>query len=343
MALSSPDSSPNRSGASASTTTASPHLHFVDEAILPLVQKLLHDPDPSVCSNALRAVANASQSLSKAAGAATDDSSENVDFVPVLKEKQVLRLLPTLTHLSNNEKWRVRRSAVEVVPALVKSTVGMKARAEIGKLVVELLSDPVAEVRKSAAFSLCVASSSSTNSSSSSSKKKGAGDDWLDAIVMPHLQACIVSQNFRQRLVALDMLRTLIDTQFDSGRGVTAKGKSGKILDFIRMAFGMRKDALPNIRLNSSRVLCDVPLKEILGVISSSAGGGGKDMDKAHREAAEKLGVDIVAGLNELLETDKDSDVVYFTSLALKKLSISSSTVVVAAAAAAAAETTTQA
>ena len=48
----------------------------------------------------------------------------------------MLRLLPTLTHLSANEKWRVRRSAVEVVPALVKSSSGMKARAEIGKLVV---------------------------------------------------------------------------------------------------------------------------------------------------------------------------------------------------------------
>lgn len=323
LTLTSSDSSPNRSGAaaavSAATTQVSPHMHFVDEAILPLVQKLLHDPDPSVCSNALRAVANASQSLSKAGGDdGSADGEGSVDFVPVLKEKQVLRLLPTLTHLSSNEKWRVRRSAVEVVPALVKSTVGMKARAEIGKLVVELLSDPVAEVRKSAAFSLCVASSSS-GASSSGGKKKPAGDDWLDAIVMPHLQACIVSQNFRQRLVALDMLRTLIDTQFDSGRGV-ARGKGGKILDFIALAFGMRKDTLPNVRLNSSRVFCDVPLKEILAAIAAAGSGGNEKEREKEREQAEKLEAEIVAGLNELLENDKDSDVFYFTSLALSKL-----------------------
>ena len=122
-----------------------PHIHFVDESILPVVQRLLHDPDPSVCSNALRAVANASQSIN-----AKSEGEEGVDFVPVLKEKQVMRLLPTLTHLSTNSKWRVRRSAVEVVPALVKSTAGMKARAEIGKLVVDLLTDRVAEVRKAA-------------------------------------------------------------------------------------------------------------------------------------------------------------------------------------------------
>ena len=63
-----------------------PHLHFVDESILPVVQRLLHDPDPSVCSNALRAVANASHSINAKA-----EGDEGVDFVPVLKEKQVMR------------------------------------------------------------------------------------------------------------------------------------------------------------------------------------------------------------------------------------------------------------
>jgi hypothetical protein len=90
-------------------------------------------------------VANASHSIN-----AKSESDSGVDFVPVLKEKQVMRLLPTLSHLSSNSKWRVRRSAVEVVPALVKSTAGMKARAEIGKLVVDLLTDRVAAVRKAA-------------------------------------------------------------------------------------------------------------------------------------------------------------------------------------------------
>lgn len=61
-----------------------PHLHYVDENILPVVQRLLHDTDPSVCSNALRAVANASHDINSKKA----DSAE-VDFVPVLKEKQV--------------------------------------------------------------------------------------------------------------------------------------------------------------------------------------------------------------------------------------------------------------
>jgi hypothetical protein len=76
-------------------------------------------------------------------------------------------------------------------------------------------------VRKSAAYALA------TSSSAGSSKKK-AGDEWLDAVVMPHLQSCIVSPNFRQRLVALDMVRTLILNQWDGGRGA-AKGRGPKV------------------------------------------------------------------------------------------------------------------
>ena len=289
FSIPSPDASPARTA-----PVPTPHMHFVDEAILPLVQRLLHDPDPSVCSNALRAVANASQSLNKA------DDGEGVDFVPVLKEKQVLRLLPTLTHLSTNEKWRVRRSAVEVVPALVKSTGGMKARAEIGKLVVGLLSDPVAEVRKSAAFSLCVASSAGNS-------KKKKGDDWLDAVIMPHLQACIVSQDHRQRLVALDMLRTLIGNQWDGGRGA-GKGRGTKILQFVAMTFNMREDNLANVRLAACRALAEVPLQEILSVLGETDAG------------AEKMKKDVQEGMEQLLEKDKDRDVIYFSKLALTRL-----------------------
>ena len=145
-AAAAPSGGRERLGSAGSVAPASrnPHQHFVDVHVLPVVQQLLHDPDPSVCSNALRAVANASHSINKS----TVEDNDEVDFVPVLKEKQVMRLLPTLAHLAENDKWRVRRSAVEVVPALVKSTAGMKARAEIGKLVVGLLSDKVAQVRK---------------------------------------------------------------------------------------------------------------------------------------------------------------------------------------------------
>ena len=67
----------------------SPYRGHVDTSILPILQRLLHDPSPSVCSQSLRAVANASHSINMSSGDA--DGGEEVDFVPVLKEKQVRR------------------------------------------------------------------------------------------------------------------------------------------------------------------------------------------------------------------------------------------------------------
>ncbi|GMH90950.1 hypothetical protein TL16_g11918 [Triparma laevis f. inornata] len=259
-----------------------PHLHYVDENILPVVQRLLHDTDPSVCSNALRAVANASHDINSKKA----DSAE-VDFVPVLKEKQVLRLLPTLTHLSTNEKWRVRRSAVEVVPALVKSTTGMKSRAEIGNLAVSLLTDPVAEVRKSAGYALCVASSLK--------KKK---DDWLDLVVVPHLQSTMVKSDHRQRLIAVFMLRTLINKHRDEK--LYLKDPS-HIVKFYTLTLSMSKDALANVRLNVGKTFAETAWKTTLEEINSEEGN--KVKSEIKRELKTMIG-------------DKDADVRYFSRVA---------------------------
>jgi len=259
-----------------------PHLHYVDENILPVVQRLLHDTDPSVCSNALRAVANASHDINSKKA----DSAE-VDFVPVLKEKQVLRLLPTLTHLSTNDKWRVRRSAVEVVPALVKSTTGMKSRAEIGNLAVSLLTDPVAEVRKSAGYALCVASS-----------LKEKKDDWLDLVVVPHLQSTMVKSDHRQRLIAVFMLRTLINKHRDEK--LYLKDPS-HIVKFYMLTLSMSKDALANVRLNVGKTFAETAWKTTLEEINSEEGN--KVKSEIKRELKTMIG-------------DKDTDVRYFSRVA---------------------------
>ena len=75
----------------------------IDEVLIPLVQRLLHDPAQLVVSAALGAVASSS------VGSA-------------LSLSQITKLLPTLLHLSQSDDWRVRVSAVEVIPSLVGAT-----------------------------------------------------------------------------------------------------------------------------------------------------------------------------------------------------------------------------
>jgi hypothetical protein len=111
---------------------------------------LLQDPDPEVTTASLRAVTNASRSSRHESSTSVPSCSHNkfdpgdddlvsvasmtslqshlsVDrtkpvFIPVLSENQVLRLLPTLSNLATSAQWRVRQSAVEIVPALLGCT-----------------------------------------------------------------------------------------------------------------------------------------------------------------------------------------------------------------------------
>ena len=109
--------------------------------------------DPEVTSSALRAVTNASRAAVREvrpryntedddsvsiASMTSMTSHTSIDkspvFVPVLSEEQVLGLLPTLSELANSSKWRVRQSAVEIVPALLGCTSKFETRAEISRL-----------------------------------------------------------------------------------------------------------------------------------------------------------------------------------------------------------------
>ena len=106
---------------------------------------------------------------------------------------------------------------------MVKSTAGMKARAEIGKLVVDLLTDKVAEVRKAASFALCSAAGGGRNKT----------DDWLQVVIMPHLESCSKSSDHRQRLVCLDMLRTLIMKQREEKLWKKDAGNLARFLEIL--------------------------------------------------------------------------------------------------------------
>jgi hypothetical protein len=134
---------------------------YVDETLIPILQKLLQDSNPEVTTASLRSVTNASRSSTGNSTARIPSTSHTFDsidddlqsisshqslqshtsydrrkpvFIPVLSEEQVLRLLPTLSNLATSREWRVRQSAVEIVPALLGCTYRHETRHEISKV-----------------------------------------------------------------------------------------------------------------------------------------------------------------------------------------------------------------
>ena len=243
----------------------------VDDRLIPLVQRLLNDSDPEVTSSALRAVTNATrssvnQSRTRHMSTTSDDDSVSISsyashasrerpvFQPVLSEKQVLRLLPTLTELGNSRQWRVRQSAVEIVPALLGCTQRLETRSEIAKLCVRLMGDKVDAVRKTAAECLCM------GGSSLGSHGEDASSEWISSIVIPTIRKAAIHRESKQRLLSLKMVEVLLLTGACPAKWKGSQNESDRMTDspvreLAAIALSLTNDRIANVRLNVGRSL----------------------------------------------------------------------------------------
>ena len=310
----------------------------VDDTFIPILQNLLKDPSPEVTTASLRAVTNASRSSARSSAStpscshnkfdAVDDdlvsvasmtslhSHLSVDrtkpvFIPVLSENQVLRLLPTLSNLATSSQWRVRQSAVEIVPALLGCTHRHETRYEISKLCLTLMSDKVDAVRKTAAECLCLGGSNLARHG------EDDGGQWITNIVLPHLQTCSRSEDAKQRMLSLKMIEIIITnglcptTRVDvvESRELSPISKNSKseaaskesaVRSILSVAESLALDGVPNVRLNVGRVLVVT-----IGLL-----------DRPNAEfAVSFLEKQIAEERNR--ETGTDRDVIYFAQQAL--------------------------
>jgi HEAT repeat protein len=251
---------------------------YVDETLIPLVQQLLNDIDPEVTSSALRAVTNASRgtvremrmrlnsteaeddtvSLSSFQSHASLEKKEPV-FVPVLSESQVLRLLPTLTGLANSRQWRVRQGAVEIVPALLGCTNKLETRSEIARLCINLMSDKVDAVRRTAAECLCL------GGGALGSHGEDSNVEWISNIVLPHIRACGSSDQSKQRLLSLKMIEVMLLNGIFQPQAISPStgdeadvSVTSPLHDLVEVAVSLSNDRVANVRLNVGRVFGNV-------------------------------------------------------------------------------------
>lgn len=255
----------------------------MDATLLPLIQRLLHDDDAEVTSAALRAVSDA-----------TSYSEMRADGGPsakaILTEKHVLRLLPTLRHLTTNPIWRVRSSAVEIVPTLLECTYKLDVRVEIAQLCISLLNDKVDCVRTMAAEALC-GGKCAQSPIVESSQHELADFEWIDLVVLPHLKACSQSQDYRQRLLSFKIIRALFrhsDNLLSNQINTLPKLRQA----IIGILQTLTTDPVANVRLNIGRILCNCAqhfdasehasltciLEDLLALETAKTGGGDRDV-----------------------------------------------------------------
>lgn len=311
---------------------------YVDETLIPILQKLLQDPNPEVTTASLRAVTNASRSSTNSARTPStshtfdsiDDDLQSISshqslqshtsydrtkpvFIPVLSEEQVLRLLPTLSNLATSREWRVRQSAVEIVPALLGCTYQHETRHEISKFCLKLMNDKVDAVRKTAAECLCLGGSSLARHG------EDDGGAWVTNIVVPHLKTCRQSKDSKQRMLCLKMIEIIItnglcpaparpDSKMDISLNSSFDTTADSICDIespvkiiLDIAASLSSDNVANVRLNVGRVfgsvipLLDKPdanfaasvLEKQLEEEKTREGGGDRDVLYFSQQAIE--------------------------------------------------------
>ena len=226
----------------------------LDATLLPLVQKLLSDSDAQVTAAALRAVSDANHEFTL-----------NNDNIPsaksILSETHVLKLLPTLRHLTANPIWRVRSSAVEIVPMLLQCTKKLDVRVEIAQLCISLLGDKVDGVRTMAADALC-GGKIIESPFIESSQFELADCEWVDLVVLPHMKACAQSGDYRQRLLCFRMIKSLL---IHSNTAIPVDKSHSKPRQIVfQVLQALASDPVPNIRLNIGKVLfmCSASLSQ---------------------------------------------------------------------------------
>jgi len=177
-------------------------------------------------------------------------------FLPVLSEEQVLRLLPTLSELGNSKQWRVRQSAVEIVPALLGCTTKFETRAEIAKMCIRLTTDKVDAVRKTAAECLCL------GGGSLGSHGEDVSGEWITALVIPQIQTCAKHSDYRQRLLCLKMVEVILLNDVCPAKwkdeDANAEGKNTPLRELLKVTLSLSEDRIANVRLNVGRVLVSV-------------------------------------------------------------------------------------
>lgn len=300
----------------------------IDDTLIPLLQKLLQDSNPEVTSSALRAITNTSRgNVREISNRRNEDDSISLSsshqshafekkdpvFIPVLSEEQVLRLVPTLSKLANSGQWRVRQSAVEIVPALLGCTQKLEIRTEIAQLCVTLMSDGVDAVRKTAAECLCLGGNSVGDGNINS-------QEWIQSVVMPHVEACRDSPKSKQRLLSLKMVEIIlsqglcysgskivehiVNPSNNESNTSTSTSLIRKNLEVLEL---LSSDDTANVRLNVGRVVSNIigtldeddlnfiinALDSQLEVEQSQSSGGDRDViffaKRAKKLAQERL------------------------------------------------------
>ncbi|CAE7664048.1 pppA, partial [Symbiodinium microadriaticum] len=233
-------------------------------------------------------------------------------------------LIRSVTLLSKQSNWRVRKMVCAVIPKLVACSTTVEKRSAISDIAQPLLYDPVFEVRRSAARAMCISAECDGDATGlalaggvtpDGEPLQDMGRMWLDCVVLPQLESLRTSRVYSNRILSLHMIATIIvedivhegDVRYDI---------------LINIALTLSSDRVPNVRIALCEVLVVLaPLIRQDSVLYEAAMSQAEDvLDKAAATSAYHRSnsslPNMVRSTITTLQNDMDRDVAYLADKA---------------------------
>jgi len=141
-------------------------------------------------------------------------------------------LLPAITDLATDKKWRVRLAIIHHIPLLAKQLGTTIFETKLNDLCVSWLSDSVYQIR---------------NAGTQNITKLVAvfGGPWVLAHIIPKIKNLLEHKSYLYRMTALNAIKAM---SRDIGPEIT----SDKLIPIV---LSMVKDPIPNVRFNVAKAL----------------------------------------------------------------------------------------
>ena len=180
--------------------------------LLPIIQQLLRDESSDVRLNVIGELGKVSDTLGF---------------------KELSRhILPAVTALATDSKWRVREGVINVVPSLAKLMGPQTFNTDLSKIAVGWLTDQVCEIRTLVAQVLC--------------DLWGVfGEDWARTSLLPKVRVLASKDNYMHRVALLNFLRCVAKSQKCSAELLNTS--------FLPIFRTMAQDKVPNVRFNVAK------------------------------------------------------------------------------------------
>jgi len=147
-------------------------------------------------------------------------------------DELALSLLPAISELATDKKWRVRLAIIRHIPLLAKQLGPSLFESKLNDLCMSWLADPVFQIRNAATNNL-------------TRLVQVFGGPWTLTHIIPRIKALSEHKSYLYRMTALSAMKSMAR---EVGADITAE-------KLIPLVTSLAKDPVPNVRFNVAKAL----------------------------------------------------------------------------------------